>query len=445
MDITKNSMNYNLLKINLNKMVVVIIFWLLMASNVHAQKKPTIDSLLLKMKVTKDTALVDLYNELAYEYRNLEVEKTLLYTDSAIAKAKKIKYTRGLGNAYLNRGNYYKNIGDNAQARACFIWAYVQHEKTGDIKGLSATINSMASLHFLQGRLTLALYNFIKSLTLSRQINDRRGEAITLNNIGVINQEQKNYSKALEYYEQSYHTFKDIGEIKLMPDPLNNIGNIYHILGIIEDALKYYNEAMTTYVNLGDVKGESSTMNNIGLLYYEKKDYKTALKFYQKSLGIDEKLNDKQAQTITCNNIAYCYFYLDMFFAAKKYAERALKSSIEQNDKIDMVNSYELLAKIEDELGNYKQALVYYKLYTANSDSLYSEETRQKLEDIEAQYEAEKSENERLIKALGKDGDKEVAGNNIEAGIARNVQTIALVLISFVLVMFGVVYLSKRK
>lgn len=417
----------------------------MLSSTVYAQKQPTIDSLLLKTKVTRDTALVDLYNELAYEYRSVDVDKTLMYTDSAIAKSKKINYIRGLGNAYTNRGNYFKNIGDNAQARACYVWAYIQHQKNNDKKGLSATINSIASLHFLQGKLTLALSNFIKSLTLSRQINDRRGEAITLNNIGVINQEQKNYSKALEYYEQSYHTFKEIGDIKLMPDPLNNIGNIYHILGITEDALRFYNEAMATYINLGDAKGESSTMTNIGLIYYENKDYKTALKYYHKSLSIDEKLNDKQAQTITCNNVAYCYYNLKMFFAAKNYAERALKSSLEQNDKIDMVNSYELLAKIEDELGNYKKALTYYKLFTTNSDSLYSEETRQKLEDIEAQYEAEKSENERLIKALGKDTDKEVTGGEIKDGINRNVQTIALVLISFVLVMFGIVYLSKRK
>lgn len=417
----------------------------LLYTGVFAQKQRTIDSLILAIKSTKDTALVDVYNELSYEYKKIDIEKTLLYADTAITKSKKINYTRGLGFAYANRGNYFKNIGDNAQARACYVWAYVQHQKIGNQKGIAATLNSLASLHFLQGKLTQALSNFIQSLTISRQINDRRGEAITLNNIGVINQEQKNYSKALEYFEQSYHTFKDIGDKKSMADALNNIGNIYHILGINEDALRHYNEAMETYVSSGDIKGESSAINNIGLVHFEEKDYKTALKYYHQSLSIDEKLNDKQAQTITCNNIAYCYLNLNMFFASKKYAERALKSAQEQDDKIDMVNSYDLLAKLEDKLGNYKEALVYFKLYTAYSDSLYSEETRQKLEDIEAQYEAEKAENERLIKALGKDKDVESVEKSAGYALSTNIQMITLISIAALMVLIGVLFWIKRR
>ena len=308
---------------------------------------------------------------------------------------------------------------------------------------MAAALNSMASLHFLQGKLTKALSNFIQSLTISRKVNDRRGEAITLNNIGVINQEQKNYSKALEYFEQSYHTFQEIGDKKSMADALNNIGNIYHILGINDDALKHYNEAMEIYISLGDIKGEASAINNIGLVHFEEKDYKKALKYYHKSLSVDEQLNDKQSQTITCNNIAYCYLNLNMFFAGKKYAIRALKSAQEQDDVIDMVNSYDLLAKLEDKLGNYKEALVYYKLHAAYNDSLYSEETRQKLENIEAQYEAEKAENERLIKALGK--EKEIVNTESKSNILNeNVVLLSIISSTILLVILGLVYWQKR-
>lgn len=436
-------MNFNL-PITTNQAKVCILFCFgLLTNTVFAQKQKNIDSLMMALKSSKDTAVVDVYNELSNEYRNIDIEKALLYADTAIAKAQKIRYTRGLGYAYANRGNYFKNIGDNAQARACYVWAYVQHQKIGNKKGVAAALNSMASLHFLQGKLTKALSNFIQSLTISREVNDRRGEAITLNNIGVINQEQKNYSKALEYFEQSYYTFKNIGDNKSMADALNNIGNIYHILGMNDDALKHYNEALETYVSLGDVKGEASAINNIGLVHFERKDYKTALKYYHKSLSVDEQLNDKQSQTITCNNIAYCYLNLDMFFAAKKYATRALKSATEQDDVIDMVNSYDLLAKLEDKLGNYKEALVYFKLHAAYNDSLYSEETRQKLENIEAQYEAEKAENERLIKALGK--EKEIEPEKSSAfNLRDNIGLLSFIGFSALVIVLGVIFWQKR-
>jgi tetratricopeptide (TPR) repeat protein len=438
-------MNFNLPQTKLRISLLVLFCSGLFAHPVFAQKQKIIDSLMLAIKSSKDTALVDVYNEISYEYKNIDIEKTLLYADTAIIKSKKINYTRGLGYAYANRGNYFKSTGDNAQARACYVWAYIQHQKIGNLKGIAATLNSLASLHFLQGKLTKALSNFIQSLTISRKINDPRGEAITLNNIGVINQEQKNYSKALEYFEQSYHTFKEIGDKKSMADALNNIGNIYHILGINDDALRHYNEALATYISSGDIKGESSAINNIGLVLYEAKDYKSALKYYHQSLSIDEMLNDKQAQTITCNNIAYCYYNLSMFFAAKKYVLRALKSAQEQEDKIDMVNSYDLLAKLEDKLGNYKEALTYFKLYTACSDSLYSEETRQKLEDIEAQYEAEKAENERLIKVLGKDQDVESVGKYTGYGILANTRMIIMMSIAGILLLTGILFWIKRR
>lgn len=436
-------MNFNLPQTTNQVKALILCCFGLLTSTVLAQKQKNIDSLMMALKSSRDTAVVDVYNELSNEYRNVDIEKALLYADTAITKARKLNYTRGLGYAYANRGNYFKNIGDNAQARACYVWAYVQHQKIGNKKGVAAALNSMASLHFLQGKLTKALSNFIQSLTISREANDRRGEAITLNNIGVINQEQKNYSKALEYFEQSYHTFKDINDKKSMADALNNIGNIYHILGINDDALKHYNEAMETYISLGDIKGEASAINNIGLVHFEEKDYKTALKYYHKSLSVDEQLNDKQSQTITCNNIAYCYLNLDMFFAAKKYATRALKSAQEQDDVIDMVNSYDLLAKLEDKLGNYKEALVYYKLHAAYNDSLYSEETRQKLENIEAQYEAEKAENERLLKALGK--EKEIETTETQGfNISENVGLLSIIGTTVLLLISGLIYWQRR-
>jgi cytochrome c-type biogenesis protein CcmH/NrfG len=134
-----------------------------------------------------------------------------------------------------------------------------------------------------------------------------------------------------------------------------------------------------------------------------------------------------------------------MFFASKKYVLRALKSAQEQEDKIDMVNSYDLLAKLEDKLGNYKEALNYFKLYTACSDSLYSEETRQKLEDIEAQYEAEKAENERLIKVLGKEQDIESVGKLASYGLFANPQVIALISIAAIILATGVYFWIKRR
>lgn len=429
----------------MNRLFKIIFFLLMLAGsiNLRAQTKNTSDSLFLKLKTSKDTVKVDVYNQLSYEFRNSNSEISLAYADTAIFHAKKIKYIRGIGNGYINRGNYFKITGDNAMAKSCYIWAYVQHNNIGNKKGVASALNAFAGLHFLQGNLSQALSYFIQSLTISEEIKDRRGVAITLNNIGVINLEQKNFSKALEYYERSYHTLKELGDYSSMADALINIGNIYHTQGILDESLKYYSYALEAKKSVADEKGRSSVLNNIGMVYSEKGNYDAALQHYHQSLTIDEKLNDKQGITISCNSIAGLYYKLKMYFAAKKYCERALQLEKQQNDKIDMVNTYDLLYKIEDALENYKPALEYYKMFTIYRDSLYSEEARQRLENIEAQYHAEKAENDRLIRTMGKESmvnDED----NINRDITRNIIIVTIVLVAFIVGVYVVFFVLRK-
>lgn len=363
-------------------------------------KASTIDSLLLQVKTLRDTAKIDAYNELSYLSRNTDIESSLQYADTALVLSNKKKYWRGIGNSYVNIGNYHRIIGDNNRARSCYTWAYIQHQKAGNLKGISSSLNCIASTYFIETNFKRALKYFILSLNISQQINDRRGVAITLNNIGVINLEQRNFSKALEYYEEAYNTFEELGDKNSMADALNNIGNIYHTQGLRPEALKYYHQSLEMTKQLGNLKGESFVLNNLGLIMLENKDYKQALKYYMQSLNINRTLNDKQSNTITYINIAECYLNLDMFYAAKKHAEEALVGAIEQGDKISVSKAYLSLSKISDKLGDYKLALEQFKMHNAYTDSVYNDESRQQLEDIESKFEAEKEENERLMKEL---------------------------------------------
>lgn len=84
-------MNFNLPQTMLRISLLVLFCSGLFAQSVFAQKQKIIDSLMLAIKSTKDTALVDVYNEISYEYKNIDIEKTLLYADTAIIKSKKNK------------------------------------------------------------------------------------------------------------------------------------------------------------------------------------------------------------------------------------------------------------------------------------------------------------------------------------------------------------------
>ena len=91
---------------------------LLPAASGFASIRPEVDSLQTLAGKVKDTMLVDVFNRLSYQFRNSDINKTLMYADSAIAYARKMGYIRGIGDGYVNKGNYYRTTGDNAAAIA---------------------------------------------------------------------------------------------------------------------------------------------------------------------------------------------------------------------------------------------------------------------------------------------------------------------------------------
>lgn len=437
-------MSFNLAPHNKYTKLILVLLVMACFTCKKITAKPIIDSLLAITQTAKDTLLADALSQLAYEYKNIDIERVLIYADSSIALSNKLNYTKGVANAYINKGYYYKITGNHSQAKACYVWAYILHTNIGNKKGVSAALNSIASLAYLKGNIRVALTYFIQSLTLSEEIDDKKGIGMTLNNIGVINLEQGNSAKALEYYEKAYHAFRELGDDNNMADALNNIGNIYNANGNSDEALIYYKQALEINTKIGDLKDESVIINNIGTIHSERSQYKEALSCYLKSLGIDEKLKDQQALSVTCNNISNCYFHMNMLYAAKKYAERALEISLNQQYKSDIVTSLNMLHKITDALGDYKQSLAFYRLYTVYSDSLFNQETKEQLEAIEEQYHAQKMENERLLKTLETKTTLKPSKTVIQKEMKENIQVVALVLIAFIVVVYLVFFIAKN-
>ncbi|MCU0421513.1 MAG: tetratricopeptide repeat protein [Bacteroidia bacterium] len=424
------------------KLFILLIVTSCFSAQLQAKEGIVIDSLVEVLAKVKGKKRVDVYNQIAYEYKNVDIQKTAFYADSSIWLANELKYKDGEAAGYVNRAIFYKFKGDTTNARSCLVWAYAMNSSNNNIKGLSSTLNGLGSLNMMQGRLKAALSCFLSSLKLSEQINDKMGMARTLNNIGVINLELKNYSKALEYYERAYYNLKEVNDENSMADALNNIGNVYHLLGINEESLKYYFKALEINNRLGDLRDKSANLTNIGIAYYKDKQYKTALKYHLESLALDEKVGDQQSIAIACNNLANCYIELGMYFAARKYALRSASISQTYNSQGDLMISFLSLYTIEDKLGNYKEALDYYKLYNTINDSLYSQEIRNQLELMEQQYQAEKTENEKLLRELDKEGANQPKGFTGE--MKRQIQIFTIVLVSFVTLVFIIFFIIRK-
>jgi tetratricopeptide (TPR) repeat protein len=408
------------------------------------QNKHVTDSLLKNLKTANDTQRVNLYTHLAWENRNSNLSITDSFSNIAIELSHKIGFDKGTGNAYLNKGFFYKNFGRYDDAMKAFRWALFHFVKCRYKQGFSSVYNSIAGLHYIQSNYSTALFYYLQSLQISEELNDIIGMARTLNNIGVLYMEQRLTDKALKYYTQSYNLLKKAKDENGIADCLNNLGNVYHMQGDEDKAIEAYSQSMQINMQLGDLKDVSAALNNIGLVFYETNNYKGALDYYHQSLQIDEQMGDIHSIVVSYGNIANCYIKLSMFHAAMKYATQSLEMAKKYNLKTDVMDSYEMLYKIEEAQGNYKDALQLHEFYKAYSDSLFNEETKTEQQRLEAQYLVEKAEKEKIIN----NKDKEISAVIVkekEKEISQYILLIGAVLMLFVVCMYVISVWYKKK
>jgi tetratricopeptide (TPR) repeat protein len=422
----------------------LILLLVLCSLNLSAQNRVVVDSLTRLLKTEKkDTQRINIYNQLAWEYRNADVTMTDSFATMAIGWAEKIGFCKGTGNGYINKALVYRNSGRYDEAIKANRWALVQFVQCGYKPGYSSVYNNIAVIHWTMSNHSTAQYYYYQSLKISEELKDDRGIARALNNIGVVNLEQKHYDKALHYYNRCYDIMERLHDENGMGDCLNNIGSVYQTRSNYDLAIANYQRCAEINKKLGDKRDVSSALHNIGLVYFDMGQYKEALGYYHQSLIIDEKLGDIAGIIVTHTNIADCYIKMKMYHAALKYAKESLTMALAFNMKTEIMNSYELLYKIEENNKNYKEALAYHERYKQYSDSLFSVETNERVTELEEQYLQEKNAKQEILHS--KEAEiKLMRTQEKEHAVTQYIFIIGLVLIIFVSFIYIVFFLMRK-
>jgi len=411
----------------------------------YAQNRIVIDSLQRKLlHVKSDTTKINLYNALGWEYRNSDYKLADSLADLSILLAKKIEFEKGVGNAYLIKAIALRTQGSFEQAIKTARWALVHFVKDNFRPGFSSVYNFIASVHFIQGNHKPALYYYLQSLKVSEELNDVQGIAKSLNNVGAVYLEQKLYDKALLYFNRSYKIIEKVGDENSKAACLNNIGNIYQYKEEYDSAIAKYSISAEINLKIGDKRDASAALHNIGLVYFEQGLFKQALNSFLQSLLIDEKLGDINAIIITYGNIADCYTKLEMFHAALKYAKESFIMAKAFNMKKDIMNAYNMLSKIEEKNGHYKEALINHQLYKVYSDSIYNLENTEQIASLEEQYLHEKQEKLNVLASTESEIDL-FKTQEKEREVTKYIFIIGLVLIIFVTLIYVVFFLVLRR
>jgi signal transduction histidine kinase len=390
------------------KKTLILFFAILSTISLFAQdkEKKTIDSLKIELnKAIEDITKVKILNKISEHLEYIDLTKALIYGDKALKLALKINYKKGVGDSYNNLGLLYYSKSDYARSIKSIFKAIDIYLELDDKLSLSFAYNNLAFNYIDQKEYDKSIDSYLKALNLSVQLKNKENIPSILNNIADAYIQKKDYNKALQYCFLALSKNKLNNNTKSMSVNLTNIGDTYVCLKKYSKGIEAINESIKLNNN------DTNLLNGYNNLVLGKVNYFMALD--EKNIDSKKKLYNK----------------------SKLHLNSSLESFKKFESKIDIQECYFYLFKINKSTGNFKEALDFFEKYSKIKNSIFSEENKNKVANLETQREIDIRDKKIEIQNLKIKNDSRKVYLLISISAA----------IALLLGLFFWLYLSKRK
>jgi len=441
--------------------------------NCHAQQA-RIDSFLGALqKANQDTNKAYLLYKLGFFYSMVDPDKGINFALQGLRLAKQLNWEHGIAEANNNVGICYLCKSDLTKSFQYYSEALTIFEKQNDKRGELKVLGNIGNVFNSKSDFPQSLRYYFLALKYAEELNDKNSIAINLSNIGATYESMKELQKALEYDQKALKINEDKHDTLKMGNCQSNIGNVYSDLANYREALRCDLSALEFYNHLGNNEGIIRTMSNVGVAYSDLKNYDKALEYYFKSLAIARKTDFKADEAILYNLIARVYISMareagNNFLVSNNkgvtgridetpYRERViLKKAIEYLNKSIMIlitigrldylqDSYKYLSEAESMAGQYKDAMESYKRYAVLKDSVYSDENKIKIVNLETEREIDLKNKQIEIDQLEtRNKDRQIQIDKLEVARKKNIGLFFISGIILLLVVVTIMYRNLR-
>jgi signal transduction histidine kinase/ActR/RegA family two-component response regulator len=343
-------------------------------------EQKSLDSIEVKIMTSTGIDKIELLLNLAEAYLNQQPQKTLDLANNALELAVVMNDPFRQANALFLIADANRMKGDNITALDYYFQSNKIFDQLDDKEGLANCSNNIGRIYRLLGDYPSALDYHLTALHLYEELNNKTGIASSLINSGVAYRNLGNKTIALENYSKALEISTSNQDLSNMVSALISIGNVYWYDKDNIEAMSYYEKALAVSKE-ENYQGEhpGGILNNIGNVKRNLGELDKAIDYYMQALKISKEIGDQNQIAITLKNIGIANKELKKYSEAIRYLNesKAIAENIRllriQRETLDQLSqTYTLLA-------DYKKALEYYVQYSLLKDSLFDEETSNKI------------------------------------------------------------------
>lgn len=344
------------------------------------------DSLLQVLKAEEDLQeKAKIYLQLSQLIMSEDAKQSFHYTEEAIRLA---THDEVLGMIWDQKGRLYFAENQLDSALYSFQKAKAYQESAENPSDAARINNRVGAVLLKQNQHQQALETFLESVAFFEKTDDRVNLAICYNNMAGVFSDMADYTKAVEYNKQALQIFqeKNLQQYEIITLP--SLAGQYLKLNDTLKAIEYNLKAEQLGLELKHQYALGITYNNLGQLYFEKNDPEKAVAYYKKSLLAKQNLGAGANLVPTYNNLGQSYIALHQPHKAIAF----LKKGLDLARGEELLPLFSNLTKAYIATGEKDNALLFFERTQAYSDSVFSIEKQQVMDELLARYETEKKE-----------------------------------------------------
>ncbi len=355
-----------------------------------------VDSLMKIIESDKspDSLLYSAHLNIAWELKSIRPPQALESGLQALHLAENMEDELKTANALSHIGVIHWQMGNFTMALDYHLEALSIYEKIGNEIGIARSTTNIGIIFSDQSHYEKALEYFFRSLLRYEQQDHTPGMAAVLNNIGMIYEHQSNYDLAEQYHLRSLELKEQEKDDMGMSYSFNNLGLVQQGKGNHEKAMEYFYKSLEIRMNLNDKRGVASTASNLGYLFYLLEDSENSGKYLNLALSHYIEVDDKSGIAKTFNYLGRLYLQEGQLTLASQSFNESLEIAKEIGLNRMVTKNYAYLAKLMAQINDFKRAYEYQQLFINIRDSIYTEESRRKLIELQVMYDREQKESE---------------------------------------------------
>lgn len=391
------------------KKIVILILIPIIAFSQRKVGQACIDSILVEIpKYKSDTTRINSINYIAYEYLNVDLDKSLQTAEKALKLSNKIVWNDGIASSYRSLGNYYVTMLDYKKAFQMYQTGF---EATNNKKIQAKLVMGIGVVNYMQSNYPKSIENNFTALKLFEATKDKISCTKTLRNIATTYIQIGDYKNAIIAYKKCIKINDEINYRSIDSKIFNELGQCYLNLNNDKLALDYFKKGLKISEKEDDIEEKANSLSGIGSYYFKQKKINEALDNFNKSLVLFIESQDDLNIARAYSSVNSCYLELLKNKKNEKlkleYAKKIKENSIKGlrigkniSDLISTSKLYSDLSKAQKIEGNFKESLNSFEMFKIYNDSVFNSDNKETVKNLEDKREIELRDNQLKINKL---------------------------------------------